>query len=346
MARKGRRRAEQAGLVYVDYHGPGISRRRCGRGFSFFDPDGNIIRGSDRQRLVTLAVPPIWDRVWMSINPDGHLLATGIDPAGRRQYRYHPRWSEVAAQTKYHGLALFGHRLPRLRRRVRRDLNDRRLSHRRVTAGVVRLLDRGHLRIGSRRYFDSRGTAGATTLTADDVRMEEDHIELDFVGKSGRQRHVEIRDSKLADLLTECSELDGQFLFHYIDRHGEGVPIRSNDVNRYLRRHMGRAVTAKDFRTWTGCVTAWEWLNGAGRRERAGRAKAASMIRVVSERLGNTPSVCRAAYIDPRLTAMADGSEPCIHASADECRRSELSVAESSFMAWLTRAGASLKIAA
>ena len=329
--RVSKRRARAAGLVHVDYHTPGITRRRCGRGFTFLDPAGRTVRGDRRDAIVALAIPPVWDDVWICPRPDGHLLATGVDPDRRRQYRYHPRWQALSSQTKFAGLAEFGRRLPKLRRQVRRDLNDPRLSHRRVTAGVVRLLDRGHVRVGSRRYFERHGTTGATTLTPEDVGVDGDTVELDFTGKSGRQRHVEIHDAKLADLLSECSELDGQFLLHYVDASGLVKPVRSTDVNRYLRRHTGRRVTAKDFRTWTGCVAALDWLTGEGADTPPGRSRAAAMVRAVSEQLGNTPAVCRSSYIDPGLLEAAERGGP--PAGRVE-RRSELTVAESRFLAW------------
>ena len=304
-------------LVHVDRESPGYTRRRCGRGFSYLDVDGkNVLRGEVRDRLRTYKIPPVWTDVWIATPPNGHLLATGRDSKRRVQYLYHPLWHRIKQVEKFSQIAAFGNQLPKLRRRLRRDLNDRRLSKRRVIASVIRLLDRGHLRIGNEQYFEANGTRGATTLDTENVHLDGQDIQIEFQGKSGQARQIDLRDPLLARSIRDCSQLDSQFLFAYRDTRGDTQPVRSTDVNRYLRRAIGGNWTAKTFRTWGGSVAmiaaaaehpidlrrdpSGQELRGDSLR-RAAEAETAARVRRVASTLGNTPAVCRESYIHPEL---------------------------------------------
>ena len=338
------RRLMAVGLRHSESTDPGWTRRRCGRGFTFLDEHGRTIRDRGvRHRLLALAIPPAWNNVWICTDPRGHLQATGWDAAGRHQYIYHPKWHELQAVEKFDSLNSFAQRLPKLRRKLRRDLNRPGLSKKRVVASVIRVMDRGHLRVGNDRYLQSSGSRGATTLGGENVDLCGDQIQVQFRGKSGQSRSVQFRDPLVAKLLTTISDLDAQRLFVYEDRRGELRPIDSTDVNFYLRRSAGRDITAKTFRTWAGCVLALQffhelWLGG----QPIGQKKSSvEIVKRVAAELGNTPSVCRSSYIHPDLmSAASDGSLAEWFADTDDESLPtirELNIDERRFLAWTER---------
>jgi DNA topoisomerase I len=296
--------ARDARLRYVSDDERGFGRRRRGRGFSYVDEAGETIGDPDvRERIEALVIPPAWQDVWICRDARGHLQATGRDEAGRKQYLYHPRWREVRDRVKFEHLVTFGEVLPAIRRRLRRDLRDDRLSRRRVTAAVVKLMDTTLVRVGNSVYAKSNGSYGLTTLRAEHVEATGDEIDLKFDGKGGAPHEVSVRDEELAAVVRECQEIEGQELFRYLDGAGAIRTIDSGDVNDYLREASGSDVTAKDFRTWGGTVlTARELSAGAeaGTATARKRVVVAAMREVAAE-LGNTPAVCRRAYVHPRL---------------------------------------------
>jgi DNA topoisomerase-1 len=343
-ARAGKRRARKVGLTYVNEFDDGIKRRRCGRGFTYLTPGGRTLRsGRTRRRIDSLVIPPAWEDVWICPRANGHIQATGRDEAGRKQYIYHKKWQAISQATKFHRMHLVACRLPRIRRRVRRDLRPRRLTRSRVLAAVVRLLDRAHLRVGSERYVEERGTRGVTTLTSDHVDVDRFRIYLDFPGKSGRRRKVEFSDRKVAAVVRECEEIDGKFLFCYEDADGDESRIDSTDVNNYLREVSGTGLTAKDLRTWWGSVLALDALvDGDGIEEDARPwrdRKIVAAVKATAEALGNTPAVCRRSYIHPTILAAAASGELAQllreHPIKDEPPR-ELTIAEGRFAALLS----------
>lgn len=235
----------------------------------------------------------------------------GRDEAGRRQYIYHPRWRAISSATKFDRLHLIADVLPRMRRRVRRDLNREQLDRHRVLAAVMRLIDKGNIRVGNQRYTEEHGSRGATTLTPDHVEVEGFRISLDFPGKSGQRREVEFSDSKTAEVINQCEDIDGQHLFCYQDADGDNRVIESTDVNEYLRDITGQTVTAKDFRTWSGSVivlaalaTAPEEENAASRKKKVNAA-----IEAAAAALGNTKTVCRNSYVHPGILAAGESGE-------------------------------------
>jgi DNA topoisomerase I len=304
--------ADEAGLYYVSDARPGITRRRRGRGFSYHRPDGGLVDEAERERIGGLVIPPAWRDVWICPHPDGHLLATGRDDKDRKVYLYHPRWREVRDADKYHRLADFGRVVPRVRERVEDDLRKRGLPKEKVIAAVVHLLDETLIRVGNDAYAEANESFGLTTLRSDHASISGTTLELEFVGKHGREQEVALRDPRLARIAKQCQELPGEDLFQYLD-DDEVVDVTSTHVNEYLREVAGGTFTAKDFRTWGGTVVAAETLvatGGAeGKEEREVDREVLAAIDAAAERLGNTRAVCRSCYVHPKVEeAHRDGS--------------------------------------
>ena len=304
------RSARAAGLRYVNDDQPGITRRRRGRGFQYVAPDGKTISDRDaRRRIDALAIPPAWTDVWICPSPNGHIQATGRDARGRKQYRYHPRWREVRDETKYHRMAAFARALPRIRRRVDRDMRRHALSRERVVATVVRLLDVTTIRVGNDEYARENRSFGLTTLRDRHVDVRGDRITFRFRGKGGRVHDVEVEDPRVARVIRRCEELPGQDLFQFLDEDGEPVDVTSDDVNDYLRGAAGEEFTAKDFRTWTGTVLAAWALDELGGSDAPPKKQLVAAIESVAADLGNTPAVCRSCYVHPDvIDAHLDGT--------------------------------------
>jgi DNA topoisomerase I len=304
--------AEEAGLRYVSDAIPGIRRRRAGRGFRYIGADGEPIADPDRLDWIrALAIPPAWNDVWISPIRRGHLLATGRDARGRKQYRYHPRWRQVRDEAKYGRLIEFARALPRIRRRTDHDLRRRGLPREKVLALVVRLLEATLIRVGNDEYARENRSYGLSTMRDRHVEVRGATIRFTFRGKGGKEHDIDVRDERLARIVRQVQELPGQPLFQYRDADGRRQEVTSGDVNDYLREVSGDEFTAKDFRTWAGTVAAAMALqefteidDEAGRKRAIVRA-----IEVVSGQLGNTPTVCRACYVHPDvLDAYLDGS--------------------------------------
>lgn len=305
------RAARAAGLRYVNEDDKGISRRRQGRGFSYRDPDGRIVRDAARlRRIRSLAIPPAWSEVWICPDERGHIQATGRDARGRKQYRYHPVWREVRDEAKFERTIAFAEALPRLRQRVEVDLSLRGLPRAKVLAAVVRLLEMTLLRVGNEEYARQNRSFGLTTLRDRHAAIQGSRFKLNFRGKGGKRHEVGLSDRRLARIVRQCQEVPGQHLFQYIDDDGQPQGIDSDDVNEYLREAMGREFSAKDFRTWAGTVLAAQALQALN--EETDGAPRSSLVRAVEDvarRLGNTPAVCRRCYIHPAvIDAHIDGS--------------------------------------
>ena len=309
---RGRRRAARARLRYVNDFDKGYSRRRCGKGFTFLSIHGKTIKSTrTRKRIQELAIPPSWQDVWICPRADGHIQAMGRDDAGRRQYIYHERWRTVSDVVKFDRLDLMIKVLPRVRRRVRRDLSQKTMSRELAVAAAVRLIDKAHMRVGNELYTERHGSRGVTTLRDEHVAIDGVAISLDYPGKSGRQREIDINDAKVARVIERCEDIDGQFLFCYRDDDGRYAPIDSTDVNEYLEQVAKCPITAKDFRTWAGTVTAFADLSSEA-LPRTVNARKKRVIRAVDETakaLGNTRSVARGGYIHPALLAAAETGE-------------------------------------
>jgi DNA topoisomerase IB len=293
-------------LRYSNPSIPGFTRQRRGRGFSYFDESGGRLVDADvLERLRGLAIPPAWTDVWICPWPNGHLQATGRDAAGRLQYLYHPVWREERDREKFERMVEFARSLPELRRAVGRDLSQRRLSRARLLACATRLLDRGFFRIGGEEYAEGNGSFGLATLQKRHVRLPDRGVMVfDYVAKGGKPRAPRIVDpGAYAVIRTLKRRPGGPQLLCY--RNGNGwAPVRSDDVNAYIREHTAGPYSAKDFRTWHATVLAAVSLAVLGERagtESVRRRVASHATREVSRYLGNTPTVCRDSYIDPRV---------------------------------------------
>lgn len=309
---RGLRRAARARLRYVNSFDKGYSRRRCGTGFSYLSTLGKTIRSTrTRKRIEALAIPPSWRDVWICPQPNGHIQAMGRDEAGRRQYIYHERWRAVSETVKFDRLTLMATVLPRIRRRVRRDLSRKKLSRDRAVAAAVRLIDKGRMRVGNEDYTETHGSHGVTTLRDEHVAIDGITISLDYPAKSGRQREIDINDAKVARVIQRCEEIDGQYLFCYRDDDGDFEPVDSSDINRYLAAVAKQPITAKDFRTWAGTVVALADLTSEALPASVGarRKRIARAVGAAAEALGNTKAVARASYIHPALLAAAKSGE-------------------------------------
>jgi DNA topoisomerase-1 len=291
-------------LRFVSDVMPGIRRRRVGRHFAYLDPDGSPLGDRDDiRRIKTLAIPPAWTDVWICPDPRGHIQATGRDARGRKQYRYHPRYRAARDQAKYEHLVGFARALPRIRKRISKDLSRPGLARERVLAVVVALLDRAHIRVGNEEYARQNGSFGATTLRSRHAKVSGSAIRFRYRGKFGKMHEVGLHDRRLARVVQRCQELPGQALFQYLDDAGEPCAVESGDVNAYLREITGAEITAKDFRTWAGTVLTAEALAACGPCASDADAKRniLAAIDAAAARLNNTRAVCRSCYVHPTV---------------------------------------------
>lgn len=307
--------AALAALTYSSDSEPGIRRKRAGKGFAYFMPDGTRIADKPTiERLNAFAIPPAYADVWIAADPDAHLQATGRDEKGRKQYRYHPRWAAVRDEAKYGNLLLFGHALPELRARIESDLGKRGLTRDRVIASIVWLLENTMIRVGNRAYARDNKSFGLTTLRDRHVTVEGAKLRLRFKGKSGKEWDLGLTDRRIIKIVRGAQDLPGQHLFQYVDEEGQRRAVHSHDVNNYLRE-IGGDFTAKHFRTWGGTQTAALLLAAEALPETKAMAarRLNAIVDEVAQRLGNTRAVARKAYIHPRVIAhwsegqLADG---------------------------------------
>ncbi|SMF61844.1 DNA topoisomerase-1 [Allosphingosinicella indica] len=285
-------------LCYVDDALPGITRKRRGRYWQYFDAKGDRI--TDREeidRLNGIGLPPAYSDAWFCPSANGHIQAIGWDEKGRKQYRYHPDFRAKQDAEKYDLCASFGRALPLLRARIQNDMAGRKLSRDTVVATVVRLLDVGILRVGNKAYAEANNSFGATTLQDRHVKVRGATLKMRFKAKSGKLRELTITDKRLSHMVKRCQDLPGQHLFQFVDEDGEQRPVSSTDVNDYIRDAMGEEFTAKHFRTWGASAIAFEALCGAGDKGLTLK----QLLEPVAEALGNTPAISRKSYVHPAL---------------------------------------------
>jgi DNA topoisomerase-1 len=262
-------------------------------------------------RIKALAIPPAWTEVWICPDPSGHLQATGRDDRGRKQSRYHRNWRQVRDETKYTRMISFARVLPKIRKRVRHDLRLKDLPREKVLATVARLLEVSLIRVGNAEYARENESFGLTTMRNKHVDVRGSTLRFHFQGKSGKWHDVDIRDERLARIVKQCQDLPGQELFQYVDEAGKRRAVDSTAVNEYLRNITGKDFTAKDFRTWAGTVLGAMALREFERFDSQAQAKKniVKAIETVSQRLGNTPAVCRKCYVHPDvINAYMDGT--------------------------------------
>jgi DNA topoisomerase-1 len=307
-----------------DVHGPGYRRRRAGRGFAYYDDDGQLIKDDRLDRIRSLAVPPAWRDVWICPWPHGHIQATGMDAAGRRQYRYHDQWRTRRDAEKHERVLEIAHQLPDVRDELMAALSTRGLTRERVLACAVRLLDLGAFRVGSEQYAEDNGTYGLATLRRDHVQVRGERIFFAYTAKGGIEREVELADRPTATVVRRLLERPadaGTDLLAY--ETGDGWhDVTSDDVNAYLKEISDAEITAKDFRTWNATVLmAVTLAEQAPPASLTGRRKAVRRAyERVSEQLGNTPAVCKASYVDPRVVDRFEHGETIADALAAAAR--------------------------
>jgi len=331
--------AEDAGLRYVSDDQPGYSRTPKGDDFEYFDTDGKAIRDEARLlRIRRLAIPPAYKDVWICPSPNGHIQATARDARGRKQYRYHERWREARDESKYDRMLVFGEALPKIRRRVNKDMGLDGLPQEKVLATVVRLLGRTFIRIGNEEYARDNKSFGLTTMRNRHVDVKGAKLTFSFRGKSGVKHEIDVNDRRLANIIRKLQDLPGQDIFQYEDEAGEVRNVTSQDVNDYLQQITGEEFTAKDFRTWAGTVLTAMALNAQGPAENETQAKKniKDAIAAVAKILGNTPTVCRKCYVHPVvLDAYLDGdmieglkqkTEEALAENLDDLRAEEAAV--------------------
>ncbi|CDX32520.1 DNA topoisomerase [Mesorhizobium sp. ORS 3359] len=293
--------AGSTSLNYVTDADPGIRRLRKGAGFSYLGPDGRAVDETTLARIKAIVIPPAWTDVWISPDPDGHIQATGRDQRGRKQYRYHSQWTEERDGVKYSSLVAFAESLPALRRQIDADLRRRGLPLERVVASVVWLLDNTMIRIGNAAYARDNKSFGLTTLRDRHVEINGSSLRFAFKGKSGKEWKLKLVDRRIAKVVRGAQDLPGQKLFQYLGEDGDRRPVRSEDVNRYIREASGAEFSSKHFRTWGGTIHAASLFAGTELPESKTQQNRVinSVVDKVAERLGNTRAVCRKCYIHP-----------------------------------------------
>ncbi|WP_374388411.1 DNA topoisomerase IB [Brevundimonas sp.] len=302
------------GLTWCSDEQPGLSRRRSGKGWSYRDAKGRVITDAKTlDRIRALAIPPAWTDVWICPRANGHIQAIGRDVKGRKQYRYHADWSTARSTNKFDRLPAFARALPKLRAQVEHDLGLRGVCKAKVLATAVRLLELTLIRIGNAVYAKQNRSYGLTTLHKRHLEMDGAALTFEFRGKSGKDHSVSVRDRRLARVVRALEDLPGQQLFKYRDAEGGLCPVTSDDVNAYIREAMGDQFSAKDFRTWAGTVSAARALRDMEppTSPTDARRKITVCVKAVSGLLGNTPTVCRASYVHPKVFELyQDGQLP------------------------------------
>ena len=323
-------------IVYCDDTLPGITRRKVRHGWGYWDAEGN--RVTDREeidRLNSVGLPPAYRDAWYCPKANGHIQAVGWDDRGRKQYRYHPDFRAAREAEKYDRCAAFGEALPKLRARVERDLAGRTLSKDRAVAAVIRLLDRGHIRVGNEGYAKANKSFGATTLRKRHAEVRTGKLRLQYRAKSGKMCVLTLTDRSLIRFVRKCQDLPGQHLFRWIDAEGEAHPVTSSDVNDYIRDTTGEDFTAKHFRTWWASAIAFEALASADHD-----IGLKTLLEPVTAALANTPAIARKSYVHPALIELAKGDQAAFRATLDLPRSTRyLDRYERGLIAFLTGGG-------
>lgn len=289
-------------LKFLDSDDLDITRKKLAHGWAYYAGEGERITDRDEiDRLNSIALPPAYVEARFAAAPNAHLQAYGLDARGRRQYRYHPDFRATRDAAKFDGCLEFGKALPKIRKQVEQDLKGEARDCRTVLAAVVRIMDSAHIRIGSEQYARTNKSFGATTLRTRHARAGRQKVQLNYRGKSGIERSVELNDRSLARVVRRCQDLPGQSLFQYVDEQGARCKVGSTEVNDYIREASGGDFTAKDFRTWSASAIAYGAVaEGLGLAE---------LLRAVSDALGNTPAIARKSYVHPAVVELAKNGD-------------------------------------
>lgn len=314
--------AEIVDLIYVDDRQPGIHRRKSAGEFEYYLGKKKIRDRQLLQRVRTLAIPPAWEQVWICQTDNGHLQATGIDARGRKQYKYHAKWSALRNHTKFYRMLHFGKCLANIRQRLEHDLSRRGLPEEKVLAAVVCLMDQSGMRIGNNAYEKLYGSFGLTTLKDQHVKIHGSQMQFIFKGKKGIAQKVSIKNRRLARIVKSCRDIPGKELFQYYDHQGNHKCIDSGMVNAYLKEITGEDFTAKDFRTWSGSVQALAALAATDPATSNAEIKRTilAILDKVAEHLGNTRAVCKKYYVHPLILTLYQENRLHAYLSANNGR--------------------------
>jgi len=302
---------ELAGLVYVNDQEKGIVRVRKGDGFTYLWNGSELTSEKDLERIKKLVIPPAWEQVWICKKPNGHIQCTGYDARNRKQYRYHVQWQESRNQSKFMKLYEFGKVLPKLRAQIRKDMAKRSLTEEKVLATVLSLMECTYIRIGSNQYEKANNSYGLTTLKDKHVKIEGDRLQFSFVGKKGVAHRIGLKNRQLARIVKECRDIPGKELFQYLDSEGNHKAIDSGKVNSYIHTYTNGDFTAKDLRTWAGSLNSLHAFYEIGEAETATekKKKIIDALDRVSEKLGNTRTVCKKYYVHPLILELYENNE-------------------------------------
>ena len=290
-------------LVYVNDFNLSINRIKKGKTFTYQKAGSLVSDQNVLKRIQTLVIPPMWKKVRISDLDNGHLQAVGRDAKGRKQYRYHSKWNAVRNKTKFIKMIDFGKNLPKIRSKVNKDLEQPTWTKTKVLALIVKLLEETHIRIGNNQYAKRNKTYGITTLRIKHLTKENNKIRFEFVGKRGKEHKITLRNKKLIKLVNQCQEIPGWKLFQYYDENGIKKEIDSSSVNEYIHNLCGELFTAKDFRTWSASLIAFNTLMDFGieKDENQNKKNRLQAIDVTAKELGNTRNVSRKYYIHPHI---------------------------------------------
>lgn len=291
-------------LIYISGDTPGITRQVKGSGFIFLDKNKNPVQDEKTlTRIKKLAIPPAWENVWIADRANAHLQATGIDKAGRKQYRYHPDWCRSRNENKYYRLLEFGKQLPFFRKNIAKDLRRKELDERKVLAISVNMMQKTLIRVGNETYKQLYGSYGLTTLRDKHVKIDGNNLKLSFRGKKGVYHEISLNDKNLAQLVKKCRDIPGQELFQYYTDRGDRKSIDSGKINHYIKEITCCDFTAKDFRTWSGTLETLKQFAEYDYPENITLRKKVivSALDNVSARLGNTRAICKKSYVFPDL---------------------------------------------
>ncbi len=298
--------AEAINLVYVSDMDKGITRVKSGKGFHYLQNGRRVSGDAILGRIKGLVIPPAWQRVWICTQDNGHLQATGIDAMGRKQYKYHPLWTQIRNHTKFFHLYEFGKALSAIRKKLAEDLALRELSLQKVLAVIVSVMQETGIRIGNGAYEKMYGSYGLSTLKDKHVKVNGSEVRFAFRGKKGVEQDLTLKSRKLAKLVKQCQDIPGKELFQYYGEDGQRHSIDSGMVNSYIKDISGGHFTAKDFRTWTGTVQALLAFKnlGCAKTTTETKQRIVAALDAVSQQLGNTRTVCKKYYVHPALLEM------------------------------------------
>ncbi|WP_447926726.1 DNA topoisomerase IB [Vreelandella sp. EE27] len=281
-----------------------VTRQRSGKGFTYRTEDGETLKDTQwREWIKSLAIPPAWRDVEITLDKRHHIYATGRDDAGRKQYVYNPKWREKREAKKFDRMIAFAQKLTPMRRVTGQHLRQKGLPREKVLACMVRLIDSAYFRPGSERYRQQNDSYGLTTMRSKHLTIDGDELIFDYRGKSGQDQHRVVEDARLASVVAELDDTPGYEIFKYFDENGNKVRVDSQDLNDYIHEVMGEAFSAKDFRTWAGTSIAALALEELGfdDDEKISEKNVRQAVEKVAKSLGNTPSIAKASYIDPRV---------------------------------------------